>query len=475
MFINGEWRESSSNEWIDVNNPANGDLIGKMAKGTTSDTSDAIDAAHRSFTSWSKTPGKDRSRILRKWYELIIKHKEDIAKIMTSEQGKPMKEAIGEIIYGAGFVEWYAEEAKRIYGETIPSNSNNKRILVHKQPVGVIGAITPWNFPAAMITRKIAPALAAGCTAIVKPASATPLTAVKLFELLEEAGLPQGVANLIVGSANDIGEVLLNDERVRKITFTGSTKVGKMLMEKSSKTVKNISLELGGHAPLLIFEDADLDKAVEGTMSSKFRNGGQVCIATNRVYVQESIKEKYLSKLKEKVGILTVGNGFDNDTDIGPIIDKEGYDKINMHIKDAIDKGASIVTGGNGKHEGDCNDFGYFFIPTILDNANEEMIMMNEETFGPIVPVTTFKYEDEAIKLANDTNYGLAAYVFTENLSRGFKVTEALEYGIVGLNDGAPSTPQAPFGGFKESGIGREGGHLGIEEFLEVKYISIGL
>lgn len=475
LFINGEWKSSDKDNWLDVLNPANGELIGKIAKGGRKDTLKAIEAAYNAFHNWSKASAKDRSKIIRRWYELIIENKEEIAEIMTKEQGKPLKEAIGEVIYGAGFVEWYAEEAKRVYGETIPANSNDKRILVHKQPVGVIAAITPWNFPAAMITRKIAPALAAGCTAVVKPASSTPLTAVKLFQLLEEAGLPKGVANLIVGDSNEIGEALLEDDRVRKITFTGSTKVGKMLMEKSSKTVKNISLELGGHAPLLIFDDADLDKAVEGTISSKFRNGGQVCIATNRVYVQERIKDKYLDKLKEKVESLTIGDGFDQDTDIGPLIDKNGYDKVNEHIKDALNKGGNIITGGKGKHTGNNDRGGYFFIPTILDNASGEMLMMKEETFGPIVPVTTFQTVDEAIKLANDTNYGLAAYIFTQNLSRGFKVSEALEYGIVGLNDGSPSTPQAPFGGFKESGLGREGGHYGIDEFLEVKYISIGL
>lgn len=475
LYINGQWINSYDNKFMNVTNPADGSVVGRVAVGGKNETKVAISSAYEEFRDWSNTTAKERSKILRKWYDLIMEEKEEIAKIMTLEQGKPLKEANGEVIYGAGFVEWYAEEAKRIYGETIPSPKQNKRILVHKQPVGIVAAITPWNFPAAMITRKLAPALAAGCTIIVKPASATPLTAIKLLELLEKAGLPKGVANLIIGDSKVIGDTLMEDERVRKITFTGSTKVGKKLMSKSADTVKNISLELGGHAPLIVFDDADIDKAVDGTIASKFRNGGQVCIATNRVYVQEGIKDKYIERLKEKVKKLKIGNGFNDDTDIGPIIDKDGYDKIDNHIEDAIDKGAKIIIGGKGIKENKNKEAGLYFEPTLIEDVTDDMDIMKEETFGPVVPIQTFQEENEAIHLANNTNYGLAAYLFTENISRGIKVSESLEYGIVGLNDGGPSTPEAPFGGFKESGIGREGGHFGIEEFIEVKYISIGL
>lgn len=475
MYINGEWTDSYSKEYFDVINPATGEVIGKVAKGGSKETERAVTAAYEAFEEWSEFTAKDRYKILRKWYELIMQEKEEIGRIMTLEQGKPLAEAIGEVVYGASFVEWYAEEAKRIYGETIPASAKDKRILVHKQPVGVVGAITPWNFPAAMITRKMAPALAAGCTVVVKPAYKTPLTAIKLFELLDKAGLPKGAANLVMGSAREIGNALMKDKRVRKITFTGSTEIGKKLMAQAAETVKNISLELGGHAPLIVFDDADLDKAAEGAVASKFRNCGQVCIATNRIYVQENVKEKFIEKLVERVKKLRVGNGFEEGIDIGPIINREGFIKIQEHIEDALSRGAKIEIGGKGKHLGENDEAGYFFEPTVISNVKNDMIIMSEETFGPVVPVATFKTEEEAIKLANDTNYGLAAYMFTESLSRGLRVSEKLEYGIVGLNDGRPSTAQAPFGGFKESGIGREGGHFGIEEFLEVKYISIGL
>ncbi|SMB87840.1 succinate semialdehyde dehydrogenase [Desulfonispora thiosulfatigenes DSM 11270] len=475
MYIGGEWTESFNNEYFEVINPATGEIIGQVAKGGEAETKEAITAAHDAFKDWSSLPASQRSDVLNKWYNLIIENKEEIGKIMTLEQGKPVKEAIGEVLYGASFVQWYAEEAKRVYGETIPAATSDKRILVHKQPVGVIGAITPWNFPAAMITRKIAPALAAGCTAIVKPAFKTPLTAIKLFELLEQAGLPKGVANLVMGSANEIGTALMNDSRVRKITFTGSTEVGKKLIADAAKTVKNVSMELGGHAPLLVFEDADLDKAVEGSIASKFRNCGQVCVATNRIYVQESIKDKFIEKLVAKVKELKVGDGFSEDVDLGPMVNREGYQKVDEQVQSAVAMGAKIETGGTGSHKSDHEDAGYFYEPTVLSNITNNMHIMSDETFGPVVPVATFKTEEEALRFANDTNYGLAAYLFTENLSRGIRVSEGLEYGIVGLNDGRPSIAQAPFGGFKESGIGREGGHFGIKEFLEIKYISIGL
>jgi succinate-semialdehyde dehydrogenase/glutarate-semialdehyde dehydrogenase len=475
MFLNGQWVEAHSKKTFEVINPANGELVGTVPMGSTGETKRAIEASYEAFGKWSKLPAEERCKYLKKWYELVMDEKEEIGRIMTLEQGKPLAEAIGEVVYGAKFIEWYSEEGKRIYGETIPASAENKRILVHKQPVGVVGAITPWNFPAAMITRKMAPALAAGCTIIVKPAFNTPLTAIKLFELFERAGFPKGVANLVTGSAKEIGNTMMEDSRVRKITFTGSTEVGKLLMSQASKTVKNISLELGGHAPLIVFDDADLDKAVEGVLVSKFRNGGQVCIATNRIYVQEEVQHSFIEKLANRVKEMKIGNGLEANVDIGPIIDRAGYEKINQHIDDAVSKGAKIEAGGRGRHEGQHQDAGYFFEPTVLSCIKHDMIIMEEETFGPVVPVAVFKTEEEVIGLANNTNYGLAAYVFTESLSRGLRISEALEYGIVGLNDGKPSTAQAPFGGFKESGIGREGGHFGIEEFLEVKYISIGL
>lgn len=475
LYINGKWTESADKEYFEVLNPATGELIGKVAKGGREETKEAIDAANAAFKEWSALTASQRSDILDRWYNLVLENKEEIGKIMTLEQGKPLQEAIGEVLYGASFIQWYAEEAKRIYGETIPAAAADKRILVHKQPVGVVGAITPWNFPAAMITRKIAPALAAGCTAIVKPPMKTPLTAIKLFELLEEAGLPKGVANLVMGPADEIGSTLMDDSRVRKITFTGSTAVGKKLIADAAKTVKNISMELGGHAPLIVFEDADLDKAVEGSIASKFRNCGQVCVATNRIYVQESIKDKFLEKFVAKVKELKTGDGFAEDVDLGPIINKAGYDKIDDQVQSAVSMGAKVETGGCGCHKSDHEDAGFFYEPTVLSGMTADMPIMSTETFGPVVPVATFKTEEEVVDCANDTNYGLAAYIYTENLSRGIRVSEGLEFGIVGLNDGRPSIAQAPFGGFKESGIGREGGHHGIKEFLEIKYISIGL
>ncbi len=387
---------------------------------------------------------------------------------MTMEQGKPLKEAAGEISYANGFISWYAEEGKRVYGETIPATQRNKRLFVQKQPVGVVAAITPWNFPAAMITRKVAPALATGCTAVIKPAEQTPLTALKLVQLAEEAGIPIGVLNVVTGDAKEIGETWLSDTRVRKLTFTGSTEVGKLLMRGSAETVKKVSLELGGHAPVLVLEDCDIDKAVDGVIAAKFRNAGQTCVCSNRIYVHESIEEPFTKKLVEKVKQLKVGNGLDEGVDIGPLIDAAAVEKVKKHLEDALKAGATLEYGGNQEE-------GLFFGPTIISNVKDNMLCMTEETFGPLAPISTFSSTDEAIERANDSIYGLAAYVFTENITKGITVSEALEYGIVGLNDGMPSTPQAPFGGFKQSGIGREGGHHGIEEYLEVKYISLGL
>lgn len=453
---------------IEVLNPADSKVIATVPDGGSDQALAAVDAAHSAFKEWSAYSAYERSELLFKWHDLIEKNKDDLAKTMTMEQGKPLKEAAGEISYANGFISWYAEEGKRVYGETIPATQRNKRLFVQKQPVGVVAAITPWNFPAAMITRKVAPALATGCTAVIKPAEQTPLTALKLVQLAEEAGIPKGVLNVVTGDAKEIGEAWLSDTRVRKLTFTGSTEVGKLLMRGSAETVKKVSLELGGHAPVIVLDDCDIDKAVDGVIASKFRNAGQTCVCSNRIYVHESIEESFTKKLVEKVKQLKVGNGLDEGVDIGPLIDSSAVEKVKNHLEDAIKAGATLEYGGN-------TDKGLYFGPTILSKVKDDMLCMTEETFGPLAPISTFSTIEEVIERANDSIYGLAAYVFTENITKGITVCEALEYGIVGLNDGMPSTPQAPFGGFKQSGLGREGGHHGIEEYLEVKYISLGL
>lgn len=467
MYVNGEWSDFNLDK-IEVKNPANGEVVGTVPNGGTAEAKKAADAAFQALKGWSALSVYERSDLIWKWHHLINEHKDEIARVMTLEQGKPLKEAIGEMTYANGFLSWYAEEGKRIYGETIPSSQTNKRLFVIKQPVGVVAAITPWNFPAAMITRKVGPALAAGCTVLVKPAGLTPLTALKMVELADQAGIPKGVINIVTGKSSEIGNTWLEDSRVRKLTFTGSTEVGKELMKGSADTVKKISLELGGHAPVIVLEDADLDKAVEGVISSKFRNAGQTCVCSNRVYVHESIYEGFIEKLTEQVRTLKVGNGLDEGVDIGPLINQDAVDKVMSQIDDALNKGAKLEAGGKSKG-------GFFIEPTIISNIDDSMLCMKDETFGPLAPIASFKTDEEAIERANNSIYGLAAYVFTENISRGIRVTEALEYGIIGLNDGIPSTPQAPFGGFKQSGLGREGGHHGIEEYLEVKYISLGL
>lgn len=465
MFINGQW-VGDDLEQIDVVNPATNEVIATVPKGGAGEAKRAVDAAAQALDKWGKKTAEERSAYLFKWHELINQEKEIIGKIMTKEQGKPLKEAIGEIDYANGFISWYAEEGKRIYGDIIPASHENKRILVQKQPVGVVAAITPWNFPAAMITRKIGPALAAGCTAVIKPATQTPLTAFKLIELAEKSGIPKGVINIVTGSSGPIGETWSADGRVRKLTFTGSTEVGKLLMKGATDTMKKVSLELGGHAPLIVMVDADLDKAVSGTISSKFRNAGQTCVCTNRVYVHESIKEAYEERLTEAVSKLKVGNGLEEGVDIGPLIDQSAVNTVQQQVKDAVSKGGKLAYGGENKE-------GLYFTPTVVTDATDDMLCMYEETFGPLLPITTFKEEEEVIERANNSPFGLAAYVFTENISKAIRVSEALEYGIIGLNDGSPSTPQAPFGGFKESGLGREGGYYGIEDFLETKYISL--
>ncbi|MFJ5623056.1 NAD-dependent succinate-semialdehyde dehydrogenase [Peribacillus loiseleuriae] len=467
IFVNGEWSDYGLDK-IEVRNPATNEVIATVPNGGADEANKATDAAYDAFQGWAGLSVYERSELIWKWHHLIEERNAELGYIMTMEQGKPLKEAIGEISYANGFLSWYAEEGKRVYGETIPATQANKRLFVSKQPVGVVAVITPWNFPAAMITRKVAPALAVGCTVVIKPSELTPLTAIKLVELAEQAGIPKGVINVVTGGANAIGTAWIEDNRVRKLTFTGSTKVGKILMKGAADTVKKISLELGGHAPVIVVADADLDKAVAGVLNSKFRNAGQTCVCANRVYVHESIYDAFIEKLVLKVKTLKIGNGLEEGTDIGPLINQSAVDKVLAHIEDAIDQGAKLETGGMGQN-------GLFLEPTVLSNIDDSMLCMQEETFGPLAPIASFKTDEEAIKRANQSNYGLAAYVFTENISRGIRITEALEFGIVGLNDGLPSTPQAPFGGFKQSGLGREGGHQGIEEYLEVKYISLGL
>ncbi|WP_210467892.1 NAD-dependent succinate-semialdehyde dehydrogenase [Sporosarcina sp. 6E9] len=467
MMINGE-NQGENLPVVEVNNPATGEVIATVPKGGADEAALAVDAAYEAFKEWSKLSAYERSELIRDWYDLIKENTEDLARTMTEEQGKPLPEARGEINYANGFISWYAEEGKRIYGESIPATGQNKRLFVHKQPVGVTAVITPWNFPAAMITRKVGPALAAGCTVVIKPANLTPITAIKLVQLAKQAGIPKGVINVVTGDSKVIGETWLADTRVRKLTFTGSTEVGKELMKGAADTVKKISLELGGHAPAIVLEDADLDKAAAGVLAAKFRNAGQTCVCVNRVYVHESIADAFTKKLVEKASALKVGNGLEEGTDIGPLIDESAIEKVGQHVDDAKEKGATVELGGNVKD-------GLFFEPTILTGVTDDMICMTDETFGPVTPITTFKTEDEAIERANDSIYGLAAYVFTENITKGIHISEQLEYGIVGLNDGIPSTPQAPFGGFKQSGLGREGGQQGMDEYLEVKYISVGL
>lgn len=464
MLINGQ--EVFSEKSIAVTNPATGEQIATVPNGGEKEAKAAVDAAHESFLTWSKKTASERATLLRKWFELIDANKEELARTMTIEQGKPYKEALGEITYANSFVEWYAEEGKRIYGDTIPASDPSKRILVLKQPVGVIAAITPWNFPAAMITRKVAPALAAGCTAVIKPAKLTPLTAIKLVELAYEAGIDKGAINVVTGSAQAISEAWMKDSRVRKVSFTGSTEVGKQLMKDSADTMKKVSLELGGHAPFIVMEDAIIDDAVAAVVQSKYRNAGQTCICTNRVFVHENIYEEFSKKMVAAVGELKVGNGLEEGVTVGPLIDENAVNKVHEHVEDAIDKGAELLTPP-------INQTSLFVSPIVLGKVQDDMLCMNEETFGPLAPISTFKTKEEVIARANNTPYGLASYVFTQNISVAVEIAEALEYGIIGLNDGLPSVAQAPFGGMKESGIGREGGKYGIEEYLEIKYISL--
>ncbi|PAQ13734.1 succinate-semialdehyde dehydrogenase (NADP(+)) [Bacillaceae bacterium SAOS 7] len=469
MYINGEWIDNEKK--IEVVNPAINEVIATVPEGGKEEAEQAATAAHEALKTWSKLTALERAHHLNEWYRLIDENKEEIGKIMTEEQGKPLPEAIGEVGYANSFISWYAEEGKRIYGETIPASHPRKRLFVQKEPVGVIAAITPWNFPAAMITRKVAPALAAGCTAVIKPAEQTPLTAIRLVELAEEAGIPKGVINLVTGDPKAIGEAWMKDGRVRKISFTGSTEVGKLLMRGAADTMKKVSFELGGHAPFIVTANANIEKAAQNLIASKFRNAGQTCVCANRVYVHESIEVEFAEAFKQEVAKLKMGNGLEEGITVGPLIDEQAVAKVVSQLEDAKQKGANIIAGGNVSE----NLKGYFVEPTVLTNVTDDMLCMNEETFGPLAPVTTYQTTEEVIERANNSPYGLAAYVFSDNITEAIDIAEGLEYGIIGLNDGLPSVAQAPFGGYKESGLGREGGHYGIEEYLEIKYISLGL
>jgi succinate-semialdehyde dehydrogenase/glutarate-semialdehyde dehydrogenase len=468
-YIDGQWVDADSKATLAVYNPADGQQIGTVPNMGAAETRRAIEAANAAWPAWRAKSAKERAAILRKWYDLMMAAQDDLAILMTVEQGKPLAESKGEIAYGASFIEWFAEEAKRVYGDTIPAQTPDKRIVVIKQPIGVCAAVTPWNFPNAMITRKAGPALAAGCTMVIKPASMTPYSALALCVLAERAGIPKGVISIVTGSAGPIGTELTTNPIVRKFTFTGSTEVGKKLMEQCASTVKKVSLELGGNAPFIVFDDADLDAAVDGAMASKFRNTGQTCVCANRIFVQDGVYEKFSQKLGEKVAAMKVGNGLESGVTQGPLIEKKAVEKVEEHIADALAKGAKIVTGGKRHEKG-----GQFFQPTVLANVTPSMKITHEETFGPVAPLYRFKEENELIKLANDTEYGLAAYFYSRDIGRIWRVAEGIESGIVGINVGIISTEVAPFGGMKESGIGREGSKYGMEEFLEVKYLCMG-
>ena len=467
-YVNGKWTTSQTHETIEVNNPATLDIIGTVPKCGSYDTKLAIEAAKKALPEWRSKTAKERSILLRKWFDLIISNQEDLAQIMTIEQGKPINESRGEIGYGASFVELYAEEGKRVYGETIPDPLPDRRIVVIKQPIGVVAAITPWNFPSSMITRKAGPALAVGCTIVIKPASQTPFSALALAVLAEEAGIPKGVINVVTGSAKEIGLELSTNPIVRKLSFTGSTEVGKILLSQCSSTVKKVSMELGGHAPFIVFEDADIDQAVLGAMQSKFRNTGQTCVCANRIFVHEKIYDEFVSKFTDAVSNIKVGNGLEEDTISGPLIDEYSLAKVKEHVEDAVNTGAKIAIGGEMHNLG-----GNFFQPTILSNVTSKAKITYEETFGPVAPVYKFSSEEEVVKMANDTPYGLASYFFSRDIGRIWRVAEALEYGMVGVNTGLTSKAEIPFGGVKESGLGREGSRFGLDEYLEIKYINM--
>ncbi|WP_367891533.1 NAD-dependent succinate-semialdehyde dehydrogenase [Nocardioides sp. Arc9.136] len=465
--MNGEWRDGAG-EPFDVLDPATGDLVATMAAADAADVERAIATAEVAGRAWAARPAPERAKVMRRWYDLIVEHADDLAAILTAEQGKPLHEARGEILYGAGFVEWYAEECKRTYGEVIPSNVPGRRLVTVRQAIGVTAAITPWNFPSAMILRKAAPALAAGCSMIIKPAAETPLSATALAELAARAGVPAGVLSVVTGPARVVGEVITGSPVVRALSFTGSTEVGKLLMAQSAGTVKKLALELGGNAPLIVFDDADLDQAVAGAMASKFRNAGQTCVCANRILVQSGIHDAFVARMREAVTALQVGNGFSEGSQQGPLISAEAVEKVRRHIADAVGAGARVEVGGDVHELG-----GTFFQPTLLTGVRGDMLVAREETFGPLAPIISFETEEEAVRLANDTEFGLAAYFFTRDSGRTWRVGEALEFGVVGINTGLISYEGAPFGGVKESGLGREGSRHGIDEFTEIKYLCI--
>ena len=469
-YINGQWVGDDAKSRFDVTNAYTNEVISSLPEMGKKETDAAIDAANAAWPDWRSKTAKERAIILKKWFDLIMSNQEDLAILMTAEQGKPLAEARGEVGYGASFIEWFAEEGKRTYGDIIPTPANDRRILVIKQPIGVVASITPWNFPIAMITRKCAPAIAAGCPVVIKPAAETPLSALAIAELAEQAGIPKGIINVVVGTnSSEIGQALTSSPIVRKLSFTGSTAVGKILTRDCAATMKKVSMELGGNAPFIVFDDADIDSAVAGAMLSKFRNTGQTCVCTNRFLVQEGIYDEFVNRLAEAVKTLNVGNGMDDGVNQGPLISLKALEKVQDHVSDAIDRGALVVAGGKPHKIG-----GTTFEPTVISNVDSSMKIASEETFGPLAPVFKFSTEKEAIDMANDTEFGLASYFYTNDVNRVWRVSEALEYGMVGVNEGVISNEVAPFGGIKESGLGREGSHYGIDDFLELKYICMG-
>jgi succinate-semialdehyde dehydrogenase/glutarate-semialdehyde dehydrogenase len=468
-YIDGAWVDADSGETIDVTNPATGEKLGTIPKAGAAETRRAIDAANAAWPAWRAKTAKERSVILRKWFELMMENQEDLGILMTAEQGKPLAEAKGEVGYAASFIEWFAEEGKRIYGDTIPQHGADKRIVVIKEPVGVVAAITPWNFPAAMITRKAGPALAAGCPIVIKPATETPYSAFAMAELADRAGVPKGIINVITGKSGEIGGEMTSNPIVRKLTFTGSTEVGKILLEQCAGTVKKVSMELGGNAPFIVFDDADLDAAVLGAMASKYRNTGQTCVCANRIYVQDGVYDEFLSRFSQAISAMKVGDGLKGETQQGPLINMSAVEKVEEHLKDAVDNGARVVIGGKRHELG-----GTFYEPTLVADVTQKMKVAREETFGPLAPVFRFKSDDEVVQWANDTEFGLAAYFYSRDIGRIWKTAEKLEYGIVGINEGIISTEVAPFGGMKESGMGREGSKYGIEDYTETKYLCMG-
>jgi succinate-semialdehyde dehydrogenase/glutarate-semialdehyde dehydrogenase len=468
-YIDGQWVDADSGETLPVTNPANGETVAAIAKCGTAETRRAIEAADKAFRTWSQTTATERAAILRRWFDLLLAHQEDLAQIMTAEQGKPLAESRGEVVYGAAYLEWFAEECKRVYGDTIPQPAKDKRVVVIKQPVGVVGCITPWNFPNAMLARKIAPALAAGCTVVCKPANETPLSALALVELAERAGVPAGVVNIVGGITKEIGAELTGNPIVRKLTFTGSTEVGKLLMKQCAGTVKRTSMELGGNAPFIVFDDADVDEAVKGAIICKFRNAGQTCVCANRILVQDRIYDEFAEKLKAATAALKMGAGDQEGVTVGPLINEGAANDVLAFVEDAVAKGAHVVAGGGRSELGAC-----FVQPTVLTEVSGDMRVFSEEIFGPVAPLFRFKTEEEAIRMANDTRFGLASYFYSRDIGRIWRVAEALEYGIVGINEGIISNVAAPFGGVKESGQGREGSKYGLDDYLEIKYMCIG-